>query len=506
MIKILDKNKLLRILADLKKNKKKISLCHGVFDLVHYGHILHFKSAKKLSDVLIVSVTKDKFIKKRIEGPLFNEIQRLNYLNEISLIDYIYSCETNSAEDSIRTIKPDFYVKGPDYKNNLSDSTKKIYLEKKLVKKYGGKIIYTKDEKFSSSKIINEKNLLLTNSDQEKYIKNIKNKFGYNYIKKKIYDFKKIKPLVVGELIIDHYCFGDIIGKAGKEPHLVLKEVSDEYYVGGSGAITRHLSSFVNSVKIIAPFGGEPFLKNLLKKSFDKNVFTNFIKPEKNYLSIIKKRFIDKISNYKMFGSYILPSKPANNFSKILISNIKKNLASNNVLLVCDYGHNFIDKNVAKFISRIKKFKALNAQLNSASNRYHSLNNYFNIDVLVVNETELRQELREEKLDLNILAKILIKKNKIKNLIVTKGKAGVLLYKKNSKPIFCPAFVSQSVDKVGAGDAMLSISSLAIKQGLDPELVLFLGSIAAAISVNNVGNKICVNVNDLDKIIEYMLK
>ena len=206
-----------------------------------------------------------------------------------------------------------------------------------------------------------------------------------------------------------------------------------------------------------------------------------------------------------MFGSYILPSKPGNNFSKILISNIKKRLINCNIILVCDYGHNFIDKKAAKFISITKKFKALNAQLNSASNKYHSLNNYFNIDVLVINETELRQELREDKLDLNILAKILIKKNKIKNLIVTKGKAGVLLYKKNSKPIFCPAFVSQSVDKVGAGDAMLSISSLAIKQGLDSELVLFLGSIAAAISVNNIGNKICVNINDLDRIIEHML-
>jgi bifunctional ADP-heptose synthase (sugar kinase/adenylyltransferase) len=91
-------------------------------------------------------------------------------------------------------------------------------------------------------------------------------------------------------------------------------------------------------------------------------------------------------------------------------------------------------------------------------------------------------------------------------LIITKGKSGVVLYKSNLKPIFCPAFVSQSTDKVGAGDAMLSISSLAIKQGLDSELVLFLGSIAAAISVKNVGNKVSVNINDLDRIIEYMLK
>jgi sugar/nucleoside kinase (ribokinase family) len=62
------------------------------------------------------------------------------------------------------------------------------------------------------------------------------------------------------------------------------------------------------------------------------------------------------------------------------------------------------------------------------------------------------------------------------------------------------------VDKVGAGDAMLSISALAIKQNLEPELVLFLSSIAAAISLKTIGNKISVDINELDKIIQYMLK
>jgi bifunctional ADP-heptose synthase (sugar kinase/adenylyltransferase) len=348
--------------------------------------------------------------------------------------------------------------------------------------------------------------LLSISSEQENYIKNIKNKFGYNYIKNKIYNFNKIKPLVIGELIIDHYCFGDIIGKAGKEPHLVLKEISNEYYVGGSGAITRHISSFVDNIKLIAPFGGETFFKKILKKNFDKNVTTNFIKPDTNYLSIVKKRFIDKVSNYKMFGSYILPKKSPKGFSEILISRIKAKLKNIDMIIVCDYGHDFLDKRSANFISKIKKFKALNSQLNSANIGYHSLNNYKNFDALIINEAELRQELREEQLDLNILANSLIRKNRIKNLIITKGKNGAILYRKGLSPVSCPAFAAQSIDKVGAGDAMLSIAALAIKKKLEPELVLFLGSIAAAISVKSVGNKVSININELDRIIQYMLK
>lgn len=506
MKKNLEKKKFIKALEKIRKNKKTIVLCHGVFDLVHYGHILHFKSAKKFGDVLIVSITKDKFIKKGIGRPVFNQTQRLNYLNEIKIIDLLYVCETESAADSIRTIKPDFYVKGPDYKNNSLDSTKKIYLEKKLVEKFQGKIAYTNDEKFSSSTIINENNLSGFNNNQDNFLKKIKNMYGYSYIRSKIEDFKKIRPILIGELIFDHYVFGNVIGKSGKEPHLVLKEINNEFYVGGVGAVARHLSSFVNHVELISPFGNEEFLRKILKKSLSKNVIRNFLQPESNYSSIVKKRFIDKFSNYKMFGSYILPKKSDVNFSKILISEIKKKLKDNDMLIICDYGHDFLDKKSADFISNLKKFKALNAQLNSANISYHTLNNYKNIDALIINEAELRQELRGEQSDLGTLAKILIDKNRIKNLIVTRGAEGAILFRKNLKAISCPAFVSQAIDKVGAGDAMLSISALALKQNLEPEIVLFLGSIAAAISVKSVGNKVSVDYKELDRIIQYMLK
>jgi bifunctional ADP-heptose synthase (sugar kinase/adenylyltransferase) len=100
----------------------------------------------------------------------------------------------------------------------------------------------------------------------------------------------------------------------------------------------------------------------------------------------------------------------------------------------------------------------------------------------------------------------LIKKNNIKNLIVTQGKKGATFFRKNNPPINCPAFVDKSLDKVGAGDAMLSIIALAIKQNLDPEIVLFLGSIASAISVNSIGNKLAVNFNEIDRFLKFSLE
>ena len=58
-IKILEK-----IISKLKAKGKKVVLCHGVFDLLHIGHINHFKEAKFFGDVLVVSLTSDLFVNK----------------------------------------------------------------------------------------------------------------------------------------------------------------------------------------------------------------------------------------------------------------------------------------------------------------------------------------------------------------------------------------------------------------------------------------------------------
>ena len=163
-------------ITKLKSKNKKIVLCHGVFDLVHLGHIEHFKSAKKFGDYLVVSLTIDKFIKKGPGRPVFNEHQRMEYLKQIKIIDDVILSSTESSIDVINLVKPDFYVKGPDYKNNFKDKTKKIILEKKAVEKNGGKIKFTNDITFSSSNLLNTSN----------YILNDKQRFFINSIKKKI--------------------------------------------------------------------------------------------------------------------------------------------------------------------------------------------------------------------------------------------------------------------------------------------------------------------------------
>ena len=500
----MEKN-LIKTLKVLKTKKKKIVLCHGVFDLVHLGHIEHFKSAKSYGDYLIVSLTLDKFIKKGPGRPLFNEQQRMEYLKQIKIVDQVILSKTESSIDIINTIKPDFYVKGPDYKENYKDKTKKIILEKKAVEKNGGKIRFTNDITFSSSNILNTSNLIFDDKQRD-FINNLKKKFTYNQIEEALKKFKDLKILIIGELIVDKYCFGNVIGKSGKEPHLVLKENLVEHYLGGSAAIARHLSTFVKSIIIISPFGSEKFYQSLINKNFDKNIKTSFFKPYSGFQTITKTRFVDKNSNYKLFGSYILPEKTGQRTENTILNIIRKNKKDIDMTLICDYGHNFISEKIANEIRKKNKFIFLNAQINASNIGFHTIDKYHGVNSIIINENEIRQELRDNESDIKILAKTLLKNKKIDNLIITRGSDGAILMNKDYKVFSCPGFALKSIDKVGAGDAMLSIASLGLKLKLDPEIILFISSLAAAISVESVGNKEHVTYQKLDRILEYMLK
>ena len=102
------------------------------------------------------------------------------------------------------------------------------------MEKFGGKIKYTDDITYSSSRIINQSNFIL-NEYQSKFLSEIKRKYSYSDLLSTIKKFKNLRVLIIGELIIDKYTFGDIVGKSSKEPHLVSNESEQEFYIGGSG-------------------------------------------------------------------------------------------------------------------------------------------------------------------------------------------------------------------------------------------------------------------------------
>jgi rfaE bifunctional protein nucleotidyltransferase chain/domain len=151
--KIKSELEIIKIVRKLKQEGMKVGLGVGGYDLLHPGHMIHLSSAKKYCDILVIGVTAEFFNSQRKgEGrPIYPDELRVFSLSQLGCVDYVFISNYDTAIEVINSIKPNFYIKGPDYKNKIDNE---INAERDAIKKVGGKIIYTEDEKFSTSEII----------------------------------------------------------------------------------------------------------------------------------------------------------------------------------------------------------------------------------------------------------------------------------------------------------------------------------------------------------------
>ena len=504
MNKILNSKNIKLVGEKLKKNGKKIVLCHGVFDLIHIGHIKHFTSAKKFGDLLVVSITSDKYVNKGPGRPIFNEKLRMEFLKNISLIDYVYINDNASAVNVINLLKPNIYCKGSDYKKHRDDVTREIKNEIKALKNIGGFIKYTNDITSSSSKLINNHYSDFSIS-QKKNIKVIKNKkISLEKILKKI---NNLKILVIGEIILDHYFFCETLGKSGKDPILQMHEQYNEIYLGGAAAVAGNVSQFSKNVSLLGMIGDDKKYQSFIYKNLSKNIKFKAIK-KKNSPTIVKKKYLEMITNNKVFGSYLINddpmSKAENNKLNTYLSN---NLDKFDLVIVSDYGHGLISEKNSSLISKKSKYLSLNAQINAANRGFHTMEKYKNVDFVIINETELRHELRDKNDKINNLMRKLSSKINIADLVVTQGSEGATLFNKQTNKFYkMEAFASNVIDKIGSGDTMLSVLSLMLKSNIDKNFSLLIGSLAASQSVSSIGNKRLIDKIKLIKASDHILK
>ena len=502
---ILNYEDLKKISKKLKSKKKKIVLCHGVFDILHYGHLLHFKDSKKRGDVLVVSVTADEFVKKSIDGPYFNHNVRAKTILEISIVDYVYISNSDSSIKVIENLKPDIYAKGLEYQSKSKDFSANLIAEKKALKKVNGKIYYSKGQVFSSSYIKKNK---LDNLDDEKsnFIDRLKSKNSFYKIYNRIENFKKLRALVIGEIIIDEYIFCDPLGKSGKDPMLMFSLKDKSLFLGGSAAIANNISSFVKNVDLVSFVGENLIDKSFLRKNLKKNVQTFFVN-EKNLKTVKKVKFLDKNTFNKVFGYYDFFEKNLGNINENkILKFLEKKIKNYDVIIVADYGHGLITDKISSELSKQSKKLCLNVQVNAANNGFNSLKKFKNLKFLVVNEGELRQQTKNKYDEIKKIVRDYSLKNKITEILVTQGSRGSLFYNSRNKNFTkCPAFSKQALDKVGAGDTMFAIASLFLDRSKNTDPMLLVSSLAAANSTNYFANSKILEKKDIIKSLKYTL-
>lgn len=491
-------------LSDLRAGKRVVH-CHGVFDLMHIGHIKHLQLAKSYGEILVVTITADRFVNKGPGRPHFTEYLRAEALASLSCVDFVVINHHPTAIEPIQAIKPDFYVKGVEYQNAAEDITGKISEEEDAVKSVGGRLIFTKDIVFSSSSLLN-RYFSPFSEEVVNYLNQFKEKRQVNEILHYFEGCKKLKVLLIGEAIIDIYHYGEAIGKSGKEPILVTKYHREEVYIGGVLAIANHLSDFCAEVTCMTTLGEtgeyETFVRNQLKDNV--NAVFHY---KKEAPTIVKRRYIEEYSSQKLFEIYEIDDCYFNDEQQQeWINCIEKHVAEHDVVIVADYGHGLLDADSIEKIEKKARFLAVNTQANASNHGFNCISKYKRADYVCIANRELQLNYRQKHISTEDQISKLMNEHDYRNVVVTSGVRGSFSCKQGESIHVTPALAASVKDRVGAGDAVLAVTSLFVAQNAPSEIVGFVGNVVGSQAVNIMGNKSFIEKIPLIKHIVHLLK
>lgn len=485
---------------------RTVAMAHGVFDLLHLGHVRHLEAARREGSVLIVTLTADRYVNKGPGRPAFPEQQRAEMLASLEYVDWVAINHQPSAEGLLRAVGPDVYVKGPDYADMAGDVTGKITAEREAVESRGGRIVFTDDVTYSSSTLIN-RYLNVYDPSLRHYLDGMRARGALDDLLAAVELVKDMRVLFVGDAIVDEYNYVSPLGKPPKEHIIATLFQEQERFAGGVFAAANHAASLCARVDVVTCLGADEGHEALIRDQLKPGVGLTALWRD-NAPTTRKARFIDGYSLRKLFEVYHMDDTPMpEHLAAELCQVLEERLGDYDVVVVTDFGHGLLGGRAMEILQRKARFLAVNAQTNSGNAGFNLITKYRRADYVCLDSNEARLATQDKLGDMaDIAGRRLPERIDCPCIIVTQGKHGCIGHDRATGLHRVPALTSTIVDTVGAGDAFFAITAPMVAAGVPMPLVGFLGNAAGAMKVGIVGHRSSVEKALLVKFVTALLK
>jgi rfaE bifunctional protein kinase chain/domain len=318
-----------------------------------------------------------------------------------------------------------------------------------------------------------------------------------------------LKVLVVGEAIVDEYHYCETMGKSGKEPILATRYLSSERFAGGTLAVANNVAAFTERVTLLTVLGSqdgqpdptEPFVR----ESLDPRVRPVFIH-QGDAPTILKRRYVERYPLQKLFEVYHLRHMEENGpEARDLCARLEELVPLHDVVIVTDYGHGMLTPEAVEILCAKAKFLAVNTQANADNQGFNTVSKYRRADFVSLSERELRLEVRSKGRETGAIMEEVSRRLGCRTMLITRGAHGNLVFDAATGLHHSPSLSNRILDRVGAGDTVLSAASLCVAQGAPADVVGFLSNVVGACAVATVGHRSFLNLDKLDEHITALL-
>jgi cytidyltransferase-like protein len=479
------------VFAKLRSAGRRIVQCHGTFDLVHPGHIIHFEEARTLGDVLVVTVTAETHVNKGPGRPYFNDQMRTKWLTALECVDHVVLVPYPAAVEAIECVRPHIYCKGKEYSNAENDVTGNILDDVETVERCGGKVVYVGSVVFSSSRLLNQ-HFNAQPTEVKDYCRKLAVAFPPAEFREVVNDFASLRVLIVGDVIFDRYTTLSVQGLTSKSRILSGRWISDDMQAGGALAVYRHIREFTPHVKLVSLVGAEPWLEETLS-GFIPPTDSEFVRSPM-FTTVVKQRFVEprlegkELS--KLFSvNFIDKQHPGAELQQAVLERVAGQIDNYDLVLVMDFGHGLLEDPIREYVQDRARFLAVNCQTNSNNHGFNILNRrYRRADSFSLDLAEISLAVGRRDFDFNAELARLGESLNSTYAWLTRGSVETLGWKPGNQFTACAPFERIVVDPLGAGDAFCAVASLAGCRGLPLDLATFMGQLAGAQAVKIVGN------------------
>ena len=497
-------------LKDLIKDrprKNTVIMCHGTFDVVHPGHIRHLLFAKSKADILIASLTADMHIAKGNMRPYVPEDLRAINLAALEMVDYVVIDRDPTPLKNLSILRPDLFAKGYEY--TAGSINTKTQEEISVIEGYGGELIFTPgDIVYSSSALIElsppsitvEKLMILMAAEEIKF----------SQLRRVLENLNGIKIHVVGDTIVDSYTYCTMIGGMTKTPTMSVRLDKKVNYTGGAAVVAKHLRAAGADVTFSTILGNDEYKDFIIN---DLNACGVNVKPIIDPTRPTTNKNAIVAESYRLLKVDTLDNRSiTEKMQDVLIRQIEETSAQ--AIVFSDFRHGIFNRDTIPLLSAAIPSNVFKVADSQVASRWGNILEFQGFDLLTPNEREARFALGDQDSVVRPLARELYRQSACKSLFLKCGSRGMMVYRSLNENDMRAFFVIESfaervVDAVGAGDALLAYSTLAMVSTKNEVISAILGSIAAGIECEHEGNwlvtpdQILKRIDSIEKIVNY---
>lgn len=479
----------------------RLILCQGDFEVLHPGYIHQLAQARELGEILVVAITPDRYVAKAPGHASYDERSRAEAVAALAMVDHVVIGVGPDGMIPIQLLHPAVFLPcGPTEAERRQEQC----AEAEETRKYGGQwLLPALPDQLAQMPFTNPFSVYPPEVMQ--YLGDFASRYSAASVTQWLDAPRNLKVLVVGEAIIDEYHYCETLGKSGKEPILATRYLHSERFAGGILAVANNVCAFAEDVTLLTILGrqdgrpdpSEPFIQ----ESLNPRVKPIFLYQD-DAPTITKRRYVEQYPLQKLFEVYQLKHVEENSpVADAFCDELEARLDAFDVVIVTDYGHGMFVPRATEILCRRSHFLAVNTQANADNQGFNTISKYARADFVSLSEKELRLETRSKRRDTACLMEEVTKKLGCRSMLITRGNHGNLLFDSKLGFAASPTLSSKILDRVGAGDAVLSLASLCVAQGAPPEIVGFLGNIVGAHAVATVGHRQSL---DRDRLAEHI--